>query len=525
MHFCAMAAVPQAASGAIFRYFSEEHSVDDKADFLKREFGIGGRSHALSDAPGSDESHDAKGTELSKGGCENIHLTWRQMARRIDELIASDRFMTALELAVYDTHTAAYAQYNRAKPYHDGDIVLVQYGGVFYTYGTDAETAAHALGQHTRQAGGLDYVEILEEQIEPALDALRAYKPVTLAYENGTELTVDFHLPNELREQYEQRLYEALMASDHYADAVMNSDEENATLTGERVLREYVADSDDRDFQRAYYDNPRLRDELNRDALDAAYHDLNEPPVEDAPAVMPRDPMAPAYSVGDFVWIERRQFEITDIQNGYVELLQSGLDIPIYRSESKEYFEQYLKQDVRNRQITDFLTVDFDGEVGQLVNRLLTDEDRSQIARWLQDGEGNTQVGEHLEVLLDGRDGIEPDGLHYSITGDNGNIVAADFLPWEQLAEALRGMLRDDPEAFEHVSSSAVDQPEVVSETDTKFQEKTVAYYEAEKTRLPYDVVFQTIGSAPEPEPGTRACAEYAAQFPHNRRPPRRRRG
>ena len=102
--------------------------------------------------------------------------------------------------------------------------MLVQYGGVFYTYGADAETAAHALGQRTRQAGGLDYVEILEEQIEPALDALRAYKPVTLAYENGTELTVDFHLPNELREQYEQRLYEALMASDHYADAVMNSD-------------------------------------------------------------------------------------------------------------------------------------------------------------------------------------------------------------------------------------------------------------------------------------------------------------
>ena len=681
----------------IFRYFTEEHSTEDKADFLKREYGIGGRSHALSDAPGSDENHDAMGMELSKGGCENVTLSWRQIARRIDTLIASDRFMTALELAVYDTHTAAYASYNRAKPYHDTDIVLVQYGGAFYTYGADAETAAHALGQRTRQAGGLDYVEILEEQIEPAQDALRAYKPVTLNYENGTELTVDFHLPDERREQYEQRLYEALMASDHYADAVMNSDEENAALTGERVLREYAADSGDRDFQRAYYDNPSLREALNRAALDAAYHDLSEPPEEDTPVVRPRDPLAPAYSVGDFVWIERRQFEITDIQNGYVELLQSGLGIPIYRSESKEYFEQYIKQDVRNRQITDFLTADLDDESGQLVNRLLTDEDRAQIAHWLRDGEGNTQISERLEALLSvregvepdglhysmpdddgnivvagfmpweqlagavrgmykrdmargieneagapdityldlketpaedepefddtpvniqprdpmtsaygvgdfvwyegreyqitdlqrgyvellppelpipvyrtenradferglladernryitdyltadlsddaqeytsnvlthedreqisawlrdgdsnaqlaynlaelltGRDGVEPDGLHYSIPDDNGNIVVAGFVPWEQLAEALRGMLRDDPEAFEHVSSSAVDQPEVVSETDTKFQEKTVAYYEAEKTRLPYDVVFQTIGSAPEPEP------------------------
>ena len=146
---------------------------------------------------------------------------------------------------------------------------------------------------------------------------------------------MDFHLPDDLREQYEQRLYEALIASDYYADAVMNSDEENATLTGERVLREYAADSDDRDFQRTYYDNPRLRDELNRAALDAAYHDLSEPPSEDEPVIRPRDPMAPAYNVGDFVWIERRQFEITDILDDHVELLQSGLDIPIYRSESK----------------------------------------------------------------------------------------------------------------------------------------------------------------------------------------------
>ena len=53
----------------IFRYFTEAHSVEDKADFLKREYGIGGRSHALSDAPGSNENHDAKGMELSKGGC------------------------------------------------------------------------------------------------------------------------------------------------------------------------------------------------------------------------------------------------------------------------------------------------------------------------------------------------------------------------------------------------------------------------------------------------------------------------
>ena len=426
----------------IFRYFTEEHSAADKAAFLKNEYGTGGQSHALSGAAGSRESHDARGMELSKGGCEDVRLTWRQVTQRIDELIAADRFMTAAELSEYDTHTAAYARHSRAKPYHDADIVLAEHGGAFYAYGKDAEAAAQALGQQVNRAGGWDHISIPSEQLDYALDALRAYKPVTLCYENGSELTVDFHLPEDRREKYERRLYEALMASDYYADAVMNSDAENAVLTGERVLREYAAASTDRDFQRAYYDNPRLRETLNRAALDSAYRDLSK---KDEPVIIqPRDPLAPAYSVGDFVWIERRQFEITDIQRGYVELLQSGLDIPIYRSESKEHFEQYLKQDVRNRQITDFLTADLDDGCGQIVSGLLTDDDRTQIARWLRAGKGNTQVGERLRELLDGREGVESDGLHYQIPDDNGNILAAGFLPWEQLAGAVRAMYKRD---------------------------------------------------------------------------------
>lgn len=495
----------------IFRYFTEEHSTEDKAEFLKREYGIGGRSHALSDAPGSDENHDAMGMELSKGGCENVSLTWRQVARRIDTLIASDRFMTALELAMYDTHTAAYASYNRAKPYHDNDIVLVQYGSAFYTYGSDAETAAHALGQRTRQAGGLDYVEIMDEQFEPALDALRTYKPVTFSYENGTELTVDFHLPDDLREQYEQRLYEALIASDYYADAVMNSDEENATLTGERVLREYAADSDDRDFQRTYYDNPRLRDELNRAALDAAYHDLSEPPAEDEPElddtpvnIQPREPMASAYGVGDFVWYEGREYKITDLQRGYVELLPPELPIPVYRTESRADFERGLRFDERNRYITDYLTTELSDDARAYISDLLTPEDKAQISDWLRAGEGNTQIAEHLEALLEGCD-----GLHYSIPGDNGNNVVAGFVPWEQLAGAVRGIYRDDPHAFEYEQDmTAVEVPlsnDAVG-VEPEIREHTVAYYDAEANRLPFDVEIRTIRTAPpehEPEPPT----------------------
>ena len=509
----------------IFRYFTEAHSVEDKADFLKREYGIGGRSHALSDAPGSDEKHGAKGMELSKGGCENVTLSWRQIARLIDTLIASDRFMTALELAMYDTHTAAYASYNRTKPYHDGDIVLVQYGGAFYTYGADAETAAHALGQRTRQAGGLDYVEIMDEQIETALDALRAYKPVTLCYENGTELTVDFHLPDELREQYEQMLYEALMVNDHYVDAVINSDAENAALTGERVLREYAADSTDRDFQRAYYDNPSLRDKLNRAALDAAYHDLSEPPEEDTPElddtpvnIQPRDPMAAPYGVGDFVWYEGREYQITDLQRGYVELLPPELPIPVYRTENRPDFERGLQDDERNRYITDYITVELSDDARIYVSDVLTQEDRVQISAWLRDGDSNVQLADNLAELLTGRDGVEPDGLHYKIPNNNGNNVVAGFVPWDQLAGAVRGIYRDDPRMFEHEPDITVEGSAEVPlsndavDVEPEIRERTVAYYEAEANHLPFDVEIRTIHTAP-PEPEQES--ELPTQ-PHN---------
>ena len=301
----------------------------------------------------------------------------------------------------------------------------------------------------------------MEEQIEPALDALRTYKPVTFSYENGTELTVDFHLPGDMRAQYEQRLYDTLMANESYVNAVMNSDEENATLTGERVLREYVADSEDRDFQRTYYDNPRLREALNRVALDAAYHDLSEPPVENEPElddtpvnIQPRDPMSSAYGVGDFVWFEGSEYQITDLQRGYVELLPPELPIPVYRTERRADFERGLRADERNRYITDYLTAELNDDAHEYVWSVLTPEDRAQISAWLRAGEGNAQIAGRLAEMFAGRDGAEPDGLHYRIPDDAGNIVATGFVPWEQLAGAARGMYREDSWTFEHGSSA-----------------------------------------------------------------------
>ena len=163
----------------IFKYFTEERSRSEKAAALKDLYGIGGHSPALSGASGSHEWHDAKGIRLEKLGCEVVNLKWSAVARRIDELIASDRYMTEAELAEYDLHTAAYAQYRSMKASHTNDIVLVGQGGSYYAYRPDAEQVSRTLDLRDQHAGGLDYVVIPGEQLDDALEKLRWRRAVS----------------------------------------------------------------------------------------------------------------------------------------------------------------------------------------------------------------------------------------------------------------------------------------------------------------------------------------------------------
>ena len=60
----------------IYQYFTETpaRSMTEKANFLKDEYGIGGRSPAVSGADGSNEAHDSKGIVLQKKrlrACQN----------------------------------------------------------------------------------------------------------------------------------------------------------------------------------------------------------------------------------------------------------------------------------------------------------------------------------------------------------------------------------------------------------------------------------------------------------------------
>lgn len=77
----------------ITKFFKENHTLQEKTNFLKDEYGIGGSSHAVSGAMGSDEWHDAKGLKLQKKDCSDVFLTWSSVAKHIDELLSKNLYL------------------------------------------------------------------------------------------------------------------------------------------------------------------------------------------------------------------------------------------------------------------------------------------------------------------------------------------------------------------------------------------------------------------------------------------------
>ncbi|MBR1744066.1 MAG: hypothetical protein IJ733_19830, partial [Lachnospiraceae bacterium] len=85
----------------IYSYFLQGHSRAEKAEFLKKEYGTGGAGPIIT-GTGISEWHDAKGIEFRKGygdDAPRLLLSWGTVAKRIDELIRAERYMTKQEIA------------------------------------------------------------------------------------------------------------------------------------------------------------------------------------------------------------------------------------------------------------------------------------------------------------------------------------------------------------------------------------------------------------------------------------------
>ena len=314
----------EGSKGRIYAYFKEKHSPREQADFLKDEYGIGGRSHAVSGASHSGEDHSGKGVSLKKQDCPKIQLNWANVAKRISELIRKDRFLTPEEKARFEQlqrqaaeRSAAWNDYNAVKEAHPDDIVLFQVGDFFEMYGEDAKQAAELLNMNltTRNIPGAGRVEMCgvpSHNLEMYVEKLRDKYDVTIAEapdfrgerrvytlrsvdheaeaaidaqeaEFGADGTRVFRDPaaeqaqptvQELFERYRLSVGNALSRDEAFLNACRNSDRQNAYLEGAAAIRRIVMASEDLQLTRLYFDMPAFHNRLHQELLDELYPTL-----------------------------------------------------------------------------------------------------------------------------------------------------------------------------------------------------------------------------------------------------------
>ena len=322
----------------IYEYFTADHTGKEKAAFLKDEYGIGGRSHAVSGASHSDESHDSRGIVLKKAGCANVELSWTKVAARIDSLIQKDRFLSPREKERYaqlqrekeaerELPTQAQIDYNSIKEAHPDDIVLFQVGDFFEMYGEDAKQAAELLDLNltTRAIPGAGRVEMCgvpSHNLEMYVEKLRDKYDVTIAEapdfrgerhiytlrsidheaeaainayeaEFGADGTRVFRDPaaeqvqptvQERLEHYRPVVMAAVSEDTAYRNACGHSDRENAEIECNAAVRRAVLNSKDMELIRLFSDMPEFRSRLHRETFEGTYarlHDLLRPLSQD----------------------------------------------------------------------------------------------------------------------------------------------------------------------------------------------------------------------------------------------------
>ena len=324
----------EGSKGRIYAYFKEKHSPREQADFLKDEYGIGGRSHAVSGASHSGEDHSGKGVSLKKQDCPEIQLNWANVAKRISELIRKDRFLTPEEKARFEqlqrqtaARSAAWNDYNAVKEAHPDDLVLFQVGDFFELYGEDAKQAAGLLDMNltTRNIPGAGRVEMCglpSNNLEMYVEKLRDKYDVTIAEapdfrgerhiytlrsidheaeaainayeaEFGADGTRVFRDPaaeqaqptvQERLEHYRPVVMAAVSEDTAYRNACGHSDRGNAEIECNAAVRRAVLNSKDMELIRLFSDMPEFRSRLHRETFEGTYerlHDLLRPLSQD----------------------------------------------------------------------------------------------------------------------------------------------------------------------------------------------------------------------------------------------------
>ena len=253
-------------------------------------------------------------------------------------------------------------------------------------------------------------------------------------------------------------------------------------------------------------------------------------PETEAPTAS--DPATSPYHVGDTVYLDNQEYQITELREDTVQLLPTGMSYPIYRVESRERFEQLLRADNRNDFYTEFLPVNPDTADHDLrdvlAHGLIGAPDKAELSELLRTGKSNREVAlwlsraypDIIETMeLETGDTADyrtiPEGIELEVLDADEKRLAMLFFRWDEVAPLLRGLYARQLDGFVQEQDepymeapAAVEEPaetakpiEEAAEAPA-FHSETVAVYPGDKNGLPYDVVVERLHvDRPEPTP------------------------
>ena len=352
---------PIAGAGSrIYQFFSEPHSTNEKLEFLKNEYGIGGKMPGVSGEHGSSESHDAKGIQLRKSNCPDVLLKWNQVAERVSELIRQNRYLTPNRRETDNnaptqqqpTEQALFESYKLTV----GNVLSKDEAFVNACRNSDRQNAylegTQAIRRIVMASDDLQLVRLyfdtpsfherlhqeLLDELYPTLAASSIPPPYQVVtyhhFENGFDSKLDY-----------PTLEEAIKAAQGYVNGTMSGD-------GFAYDGAAVYNLQERRYLYILGDYPDAKAHAQVEGRDfseqpegAAATQKSESPAAftDAP-----HPLMSHYQVGDTVYLGDTAFLIEEITDTHVNLRDPTLLYPISRVERRDTFEQMLAEDTRN---------------------------------------------------------------------------------------------------------------------------------------------------------------------------------
>ena len=354
---------PIAGAGSrIYQFFSEPHSTNEKLEFLKNEYRIGGKMPGVSGERGSSESHDAKGIQLRKSNCPDVLLKWNQVAERVSELIRQNRYLTPNRRETDDnaptqqpTEQVLFESYKLTV----GNVLSKDEAFVNACRNSDRQNAylegTQAIRRIVMASDDLQLVRLyfdtpsfherlhqeLLDELYPTLAASSIpppYRVVTYHhFENGFDSKLDY-----------PTLGEAIKAAQGYVNGAMSGD-------GFAYDGAAVYNLQERRYLYILGDYPDAKAHAQVEGHDfpeqpegAAATQKSESPAAFTDAL---HPLMSHYQVGDTVYLGNTAFLIEEITDTHVNLRDPMLLYPISRVERRDAFEQMLAEDTRNDEL------------------------------------------------------------------------------------------------------------------------------------------------------------------------------